>query len=114
MAKDNTVSDTADSNNAEAKTEPNLITATKLYDNHVEDNSTNITNITNTNLEETYINSTIDHITNIEDNKRNTIVINISSKNEEELATIKDVIIELNDLIEDLYRKSLKNYISSF
>lgn len=95
IATNDTVSDTADSNNAYAKTESNLIATTKFYDNHVEDNSVNITNINNDNTKETIIFSSTNQI-HIEDNRQNTTVINIAPNNDSNLTAIKGLISELN------------------
>lgn len=113
MATNDTVSDTTDNNTAYAKTESNLIATTKFYDNHVEDNSVNITNINNDNTKETIVFSS-KNPTHIEDNRQNTIVINMAPNNDSELVALKGLINELNSNFLSLDEKGRILHLSSW
>lgn len=90
---------------SDAKEVPKSTTKTLAIDNHTEDNSVNITNTSTNNIAETTVNSTINNITLFEDNRSNAIVINISEKNDSELASLKALISELNARLLDLNDK---------
>lgn len=113
MEANDTVSDTTDSNNTYAKTESNLIATTQFNDNHVEDNSVNITNINNDNTKETIVFSSTNR-THIEDNRQNTTVINMAPNNDSDLAALKGLINELNSNFLSLDEKSGILHLSSW
>ena len=81
---------------SDEKEVPKSTTNPLAIDNHTEDNSVNIINTSTNNIAETTVNSTINNITLFEDNRSNAIVINISEKNDSELASLKALISELN------------------
>lgn len=113
MEANDTVSDTTDSNNTYAKTESIFIATTKFYDNHVEDNSVNITNINNDNTKETIVFSSTNR-THIEDNRQNTTVINMAPNNDSDLAALKGLINELNSNFLSLDEKGRILHLSSW
>ena len=92
---------------SDEKEVPKSTTPPLAIDNHTEDNSVNIINTSTNNIAETTVNSTINNITLFEDNRSNTIVINISEKNDSELTKLKTLINELNVGFIDLYDKGI-------
>ena len=74
----------------------NITNKSTTINNHTEDNSVNITDTSTANINETFVSSKMDNTTLTNNNRSNTIVIDASSKNAYELASLKALISELN------------------
>ncbi|MDD6060427.1 MAG: hypothetical protein PUB97_08620 [Ruminococcus sp.] len=112
--KERTINPQIDDSNSDGKEEQKSTPQNSITDNHTEDKSVNITSTSLTNINETFVDSMTNHISLIKDDHSNNIIINISSKNADELAGLKALINELNSRFMDLDEKGISFNMSSW
>lgn len=112
--KERTINHQIDDSNSDGKEEPKSTTQNSITDNHTEDKSANITSTSMTNINETFVDSMTNRIPLIKDDHSNTIIINTSSKNADELAELKALINELNSRFMDLDEKGFSFHVLSW